>query len=151
MKNNYFIQEWDYTQLGPLPFEADQLAIMRTAEFVNIYGVPMVQMGDYKIEGLIKITYNNKCIYRKYVGNNDIPEDQCVVLTNRSLAELGIHSKKDFQTPILATIEPASSISYLWHNSYAFIRKPFQWAVSGLLLTILFGIASVVLGFIALI
>lgn len=151
MKNEYFIQQWDYPQYGPLPFDADQLAIMRTSEFTNIYGVPMVQMGNNKIEGLIKIKFNNKCIYRKFVGNNDIPDDQCVVLTNRSLAELGIHSKNENQLLTPATIEPTSAVLYLWHNSYAFIRKPFRWAAYGLLITTLSGITSVVLEILSLI
>ena len=74
-----------------------------------------------------------------------------MVLTNRSLAELGINSKNEDILHIQATIEPASAVSYLWHNSYAYIRKPFQWAVCGLLLTMLFGITSVVLEILSLI
>ena len=145
MKNKYFIQEWDYEKYGPLSNEADQVAFMGTLEFANIFGQPMIKMADSRIEGLIKIEYNKKTIYRKFVANNLVAETQCVVLSYRSLAELGLDLKENSQEPKTVMIEPTSAITYLWYNSYAYIRKPFRWAVIGLILTLLFGVLTTIL------
>lgn len=149
MGSQYFIQKWNHT-IFPLGPEYDQLALLQTSAYANIFGVPMVEMGNHKVEGLLKITYNKKSIYKKYVGNNDFPEDNSVIINYRSLAELGINPKDIGENLTLVNIEPASALEYLWHNSYAHIRKPFQWAIISLLLTIILGMISIVIELISL-
>ena len=142
MKNNYFIQIWDQ-RIFPLDSDYDQIALLRPSEFNNIFEKTMGQMANNNVEGLIMLSYHGRTIYKKYVANTAFPEDGCVILSYRSLAELGIDPKDIINTPDTVSIEPASAFAYLWNNSYSYLRKPFRWAVCGLLLTIFFGLISI--------
>ena len=145
---NFFIQPWDIKD-DSTGHELDQYAIMNSHAFVDLFGKTMPEASTKEIEGLLKITYKGKSIYRKYLGSN-ITESGNIILNNRSIAELGLKTKDIEENPNMVEIEPASVWAYLYNNSYSYIRDPFKLAIIGLAATILFGIISTIIGIISL-
>lgn len=144
----YYVQWNDVTR--DLGIDYDQIALFRSSEYVNIFGMSMPRKGNKEIEGLLKISYKNKTIYRKYIGSNIPDEADDIILNYRSLAELGINPKNIPENQYQLLVAPASAWAYLWNNSYAYIRKPFRCAIYGLLISIGFGIASLVFDILSL-
>ena len=144
----FFIQSWDIKE-NSTGHELDQYAIMNSHAFVDLFGKTMPEASTKEIEGLLKITYKGKSIYRKYLGSN-IAESENVILNNRSITELGLRTKDIQENPNIVEIEPASVWAYLYNNSYSYIRDPFKLAIIGLVATILFGIISTIIGIITL-
>ncbi len=143
MKTTRFIQLLDSKTMY-IGDELNEYAMVRGCDFNEFFEHSMTQTASKKVEGLLKISYNNNQIYRKFIGSNLVDPD-CIILDNRSLAELGISRGEAEMTPPAVQIEPACAFAYLWHNSFSFIREPFQWAIIGMFISVLLGILSVVL------
>ena len=143
MKNQYYVL-WNNITRG-FGTECDQVALFRSSEYTHLFGTSMPRKGNKEIEGLLKISYQKRTIYRKYISSNIPDEASDIVLNYRSLAELGINPNTAENDLYLLDVEPANAWGYLWNNSYVHIRKPFQWAIYGLLMTIGFGVVSIIL------
>jgi len=143
MKTNYSIQLWD-SKVDIMGREFDEYAILNGREFSQLFGNPMPDTPSFKVEGLLKITNGKKSIYRRYLGSN-LVDAASVILSDRSLAGLGITRKNVEDAPPVVKIMPAKWFPYSWNNSFSHIRVPFRCSVLFFAITLIVSIVSILI------
>ena len=119
--------------------EHEKYVIVNSQAFKEIYENKLkTATNPDKLEGLVKISGKSKPIFRKCIGGHVKSIDN-IEMGYRSAAELKVTPSQEVD------IKPACWFEYMWRNSESQIRFSFMFAVIGVVLTIIFGIVSIVL------
>ena len=124
----YKIRDSDFVK-NNINFESYVFVYQKSVH--DIYGVSFSKTGNenHELEGLVKISCNDKCVYRKCIGRN-IPKGE-IQIGYSTLCELGTDYEKN------VTVAPSSWFPYYWYNSDSYIKYPFQMAVVVGVITVL--------------
>lgn len=122
--------------------ESEQLIALQNRNIGELSGWKDAEVSDEAWEMLVKVTNpeNGRSIYRRAVGYtaNDFTAQDIM---------LGYRSIKQLQTVIgsKVIVQPTNWFCYLWCHAQSTIRYPFRIAIVAGLLSLLFGVVSVIL------
>lgn len=110
--------------------DTERYVLIGQKSFEGIHGQTIKETSNSNIlEGLVKITYKGKCVYRKCIGRN-ISLDE-IQMGYRTKCEL----KVDYDSEV--SVESANWFAYYWYNSDSYFKHPFRIAVISAIITIL--------------
>ena len=133
------ILEFDKDFVDRYPDTYEQYAVLSSRAYKDLFG-NKEDVPEYAQEGLLKISKGCKSIYRKYKGKSIKDETNYVVVGYRSRKYLGVNEREQ------VVVKPTWWLPYLWHYYDTPTKHAFRLAVISLFLTLLFEIATLLLG-----
>lgn len=108
----------------------EKYVLVHSSAFEAIYDEKMKDTNDSdELEGLVKISYNGKSIYRKSIGGH-VKKDK-IQMGYRTMHELKVSPDTEVR------VTPANWFCYYWCNSDSNYKQPFRIAVVSLAITVL--------------